>query len=368
MEAEAAVPPPLTAAQLNASLFGDSDDDDAAGAAAAAPPSGALALAPPKAEDEARAGDDAAGDDAAPDGRRRAPATGPPLRMEAPLLPPPRPGGGAVTVLRQSNIFTASAVAFDPDTHALEGEVVRGPGGGFALRSFEANVARWRPGPDGQPQSNARLVRWSDGSLQLQIGGEVLDVDERGAERDHGYLFERLPGVMACQGPLASKLVLRPSSLASRSHKLLAASLEARHAKTTRVRKFVTTHDPAAPEAAAAAAEARAQRDGGTLARRQAGAERRGDGGALGGLRGAGLSKGFLEEGEGGEGGDGDVGDGAAGGGKGRTKRSRASGGKGGKARGAKGGPRETAREPRGEARDSDGGSDGDYTEDDEDD
>lgn len=41
---------------------------------------------------------------------------------------------------------------------------------------------RWRWGTDGEGasvrESNARFVRWSDGSLQLLVGDEVLDVKE----------------------------------------------------------------------------------------------------------------------------------------------------------------------------------------------
>jgi len=34
-------------------------------------------------------------------------------------------------------------------------------------------------------------VRWSDGSLQLLIGDEVLDVSEVDTTSDHGYLYSR---------------------------------------------------------------------------------------------------------------------------------------------------------------------------------
>jgi RNA polymerase-associated protein LEO1 len=39
---------------------------------------------------------------------------------------------------------------------------------------------RWAVDDDGNQvrESNARFVRWSDGSLQLMVGEEVLDVKE----------------------------------------------------------------------------------------------------------------------------------------------------------------------------------------------
>lgn len=48
-------------------------------------------------------------------------------------------------------------------------------------------------GPDGEParQSNARFVRWSDGSLQLWLGDEVLDAKEIDIRGDQNFAFVR---------------------------------------------------------------------------------------------------------------------------------------------------------------------------------
>lgn len=42
-----------------------------------------------------------------------------------------------------------------------------------------------------QYESNARFVRWSDGSLQLLIGNEVLDISVQDAQHDQAHLFLR---------------------------------------------------------------------------------------------------------------------------------------------------------------------------------
>lgn len=42
-----------------------------------------------------------------------------------------------------------------------------------------------------QCESNARFVRWSDGSLQLLIGNEVLDISVQEAHHDQTQLFLR---------------------------------------------------------------------------------------------------------------------------------------------------------------------------------
>lgn len=42
-----------------------------------------------------------------------------------------------------------------------------------------------------QYESNARFVRWSDGSIQLLIGNEVLDISVQEAQHDQAHLFLR---------------------------------------------------------------------------------------------------------------------------------------------------------------------------------
>lgn len=54
---------------------------------------------------------------------------------------------------------------------------------------LNSHKMRWRMrrGPDGRElrESNARFVRWSDGSLQLLVGNEVLDVQQQDISQWH---------------------------------------------------------------------------------------------------------------------------------------------------------------------------------------
>ena len=166
-------------------------------------------------------------------------------------------------------------------------------------RALDANVVRWRFDSAGQPQSNARFVRWSDGSLQLQLGGEVLDCSAVDVARDNSVLFARAPPpaptLLASQGSLGVRLTLRPSTLDSKSHKLLAAAAAARHAKVTRVKKTLTQGDPEAEKAALEREELDRAKAADALARKRAAVDQRyalTDAAADGG---AGLSKAFLE-------------------------------------------------------------------------
>lgn len=49
-----------------------------------------------------------------------------------------------------------------------------------------------------QYESNTRFVRWSDGSLQLFIGNEVLDISVQDAQHDQAHLFLRHGKVNLC--------------------------------------------------------------------------------------------------------------------------------------------------------------------------
>lgn len=49
-------------------------------------------------------------------------------------------------------------------------------------------------------ESNARFVRWSDGSLQLLLGDEVLDTAEQAVAGDNHYLFVRHQGLIQVGG------------------------------------------------------------------------------------------------------------------------------------------------------------------------
>ncbi|KAL3528459.1 hypothetical protein ACH5RR_007781, partial [Cinchona calisaya] len=94
-------------------------------------------------------------------------------------------------------------------------------------------------------ESNARFVRWSDGSLQLLIGNEVLDISEQDAQHDQAHLFLRHgKGILQSQGRILKKMRFMPSSLSSNSHRLLTALVDSRHKKVYRVKNCITDIDP----------------------------------------------------------------------------------------------------------------------------
>ncbi|KAJ0014589.1 hypothetical protein Pint_21742 [Pistacia integerrima] len=94
--------------------------------------------------------------------------------------------------------------------------------------------------------SNARFVRWSDGSLQLQIGDEAFDVTKQDIEDENNHLFLRHDeqGIIESQGKIQNKLMVMPSSLSSSSHNSLAAHIDSQQQKSPKVKSCPTEIDP----------------------------------------------------------------------------------------------------------------------------
>lgn len=100
----------------------------------------------------------------------------PPLHIVAPLLPELK---STVTpkIVKMTNIAGVESRPFDPDTYELEEEVVVDVDGTQRMRANDQNVIRWRKVVDAdgtaRVESNARFVKWSDGSVQLLLVGFI---------------------------------------------------------------------------------------------------------------------------------------------------------------------------------------------------
>ncbi|CAK9233125.1 unnamed protein product [Sphagnum troendelagicum] len=175
---------------------------------------------------------------------------GPPLHLEVPLqCPPGRPD--QLNVVRLSNIMDIDVKPFDPNTYVAEEMFVTDDVTGRKQRlRLEGNVVRWRASynDDGTTsyESNARFVKWSDGTMQLLLGSEVLDLSVQDAHQDQSHLFLRHPkSILQSQGQLLRKMKFMPSSLTSKSHRLLTALVDSRHKKVFKVKKVaISTVDP----------------------------------------------------------------------------------------------------------------------------
>ncbi|XWS60456.1 hypothetical protein CRYUN_Cryun07bG0037800 [Craigia yunnanensis] len=173
---------------------------------------------------------------------------GPPLELEVPLCPAPA-HSTKMNMIKVSNIMGIDPKPFDPKTYVEEDTFVTDESGSKKRIRLENNIARWRTvrKKDGTTsyESNARFVRWSDGSLQLLIGNEVLDISVQEAQHDQSHLFLRHgKGILQSQGRILSKMRFMPSSLSSNSHRLLTALVDSRHKKVYKVKNCITDIDP----------------------------------------------------------------------------------------------------------------------------
>lgn len=173
---------------------------------------------------------------------------GPPLELQIPLRRPPALPD-KMNMIKVSNIMGIESKPFDPKTYVEEDMFVTDESGSNKRIRLDNNIVRWRKiqKPDGKQvfESNARFVRWSDGSLQLLIGNEVLDISEQDAQHDQAHLFLRHgKGILQSQGRLLRKMRFMPSSLSSNSHRMLTALVDSRHKKVYKVKNCITEIDP----------------------------------------------------------------------------------------------------------------------------
>mmetsp|Transcript_9846 Transcript_9846/g.23525 ORF Transcript_9846/g.23525 Transcript_9846/m.23525 type:complete len:449 (-) Transcript_9846:125-1471(-) len=176
-------------------------------------------------------------------------ATGPPLQLEAALLPPFR--SDELHLMRTSNILSIEPKHFSPEQFRED----EGPDFDPDRSLGHLNVVRWRYVRDKHgdriPQSNSRMVRWSDGSWSLLVGDEMLDASKQDIGVNQQYVFVRHQGQSSGQGiiqgqaKLSSRMGFQPSSLKSQSHLQLKAALERKHRQGDRlVQRVAALRDP----------------------------------------------------------------------------------------------------------------------------
>lgn len=103
-----------------------------------------------------------------------------------------------------------------------------------------SNTIRWREYLDDCgnqiKESNARLVKWSDGSTSLHLGNEVFDVYRQPLQGDHNHMFIRQGTGLQGQAVFRTKLTFRPHSTESFTHKKMTMSLADRSQKTAGIK------------------------------------------------------------------------------------------------------------------------------------
>eukprot|EP00891_Asterochloris_glomerata_P002002 jgi/Astpho2/2002/Aster-x1052 len=210
---------------------------------------------------------DAASDGEEPDAVK---PQGPPLNITVAAFTPLE--SGSLSVVKLPNIVNINPEPWSRDTFDPSTELQTDQNGDTRPRL--GNTIRWREGtsPNGSPQrqSNARFVQWSDGSWQLLVGDEVLDVKESDIRMDHSFLYARQQGILQAVAQLRRRWALQPASLKSRLHMQLASAMDKQHVKHSRVKHTATVIDPGREKEKRAQERERTIRSKDALTRRQA--------------------------------------------------------------------------------------------------
>ncbi|VDM55133.1 unnamed protein product [Angiostrongylus costaricensis] len=102
------------------------------------------------------------------------------------------------------------------------------------------NTIRWRFAQDGSgnivKESNAKIVRWSDGSMSMVIGKEVFDVESVPIHGNMQHLFVRQGTGLVAQRIFDRKLIFRPHSTDSETHRKVTMNMAERTRKSGQVR------------------------------------------------------------------------------------------------------------------------------------
>ncbi|XP_052586174.1 RNA polymerase-associated protein LEO1-like [Peromyscus californicus insignis] len=127
---------------------------------------------------------------------------------------------------------------FDPQLYEdeLEGEKVLYEEDKTSLKLKVENTIRWRVGRDEEgcrvKESNARIVKWSDGSMSLHLGSEVFDIYKAPLQDNHNQLFIREDTGLRGQAIFKSRLTFRPHCTDSATYKKMTLSSGSRSSKT----------------------------------------------------------------------------------------------------------------------------------------
>ncbi|KAF5335973.1 hypothetical protein D9611_006383 [Ephemerocybe angulata] len=196
-----------------------------------------------------------------------------------PNLPVPRSSDGDTWVIRTPNYVNIDSKPFHPETYIgpeHEDEEMSAENAkerSMTIKLKVENTLRWRWVKDengnDKRQSNARIVRWSDGSLSLRLGKELFDINKSvdtsaGAPRQLGagsqpasqpkpsssaksegltYLVaqHKRSQVLQAEAVITGFMSLRPTGMQSETHRMLVRAVGQKHNKIARLKM---TADP----------------------------------------------------------------------------------------------------------------------------
>ncbi|XP_015772244.1 PREDICTED: RNA polymerase-associated protein LEO1-like [Acropora digitifera] len=149
--------------------------------------------------------------------------------------------GSELYFVKMPNFLSIDRKPFDPAQYEdeMEEDEVLDEEGRARLKLKVENTIRWRfrKDKDGNEvkESNARIVRWSDGSTSLLLG-EVFDVHKNKIDGNFNHLFVQQGTGLQAQAVFKEKLTFRPHSTASQTHRKMTLSIADRASKTQKIK------------------------------------------------------------------------------------------------------------------------------------
>ncbi|OCH87371.1 Leo1-domain-containing protein [Obba rivulosa] len=193
-----------------------------------------------------------------------------------PNIPVPRTSDGKYWVIRMPNFVKVDSKPFHPDTYvgpdqededAQTAESLREKSMSIKLKVENTVRWRWVKDDDGRDrrQSNGRIIKWSDGSLSLQLGKELFDVTQTvdnsgaiprsaiggsqqasqvtppsGSSKSQGLTYlvaqHKRAGILQCEALITGYMSLRPTGMQSETHRMLVRAVGQKHHKVARLR------------------------------------------------------------------------------------------------------------------------------------
>uniref|UniRef100_A0A182S5L1 Another transcription unit protein n=1 Tax=Anopheles maculatus TaxID=74869 RepID=A0A182S5L1_9DIPT len=150
--------------------------------------------------------------------------------------------GRDIHFVKLPNFLSVETRPFDVDTYEdeIDEEETLDEEGRQRLKLKVENTIRWRNNIDrsgtAQRETNARFVKWSDGSMSLHLGSEIFDVYKQPLQGDHNHLFIRQGTGLQGQSVFRTKLTFRPHSTESFTHQKMLISLADRSQKTSGIK------------------------------------------------------------------------------------------------------------------------------------
>merc|ERR1712029_1018089 len=150
--------------------------------------------------------------------------------------------GNEIHFAKLPNFLSVDCRPFDPETYEdeIEDEDSLDEEGRARLKLKVENTIRWRIGFDAEGkatrESNARMVKWSDGSMSLYLGDEIFDVTKQPLQGDFNHLFIRQGTGLQGQAVFRTKLSFRPHSTDSFTHQKMTRSMADRVNKGTGIK------------------------------------------------------------------------------------------------------------------------------------